>query len=93
MNRIQTNKVSALRCQELQQLLQITKIADAPVALRAQAVQLHTDPPVLFICKSGWLKTAGRCHNQRLLTFQRCRAGHPQPVIAGFKLNRHGMLV
>jgi hypothetical protein len=68
MQRIQADHVGALRGHAHDQRVEVAEVADAPVARRAQAVQLHRRPPDAAAVAHGGrpVAAAGRGNDQRL---------------------------
>ncbi len=67
MNGVKTNKICPLLRQIADQRLQIAKITDTPVALRAQCIKLDRAPPLFALAKICRLITMAGADNQLLV--------------------------
>jgi hypothetical protein len=81
MQRVQPDHVGALPGHAVDQRVQVREIADAPVARRAQRIQLHRRPPhaAAVAHRRRPVATPGRCDDHGLAV----EPVDPQPVVAG----------
>ena len=77
MQRIEADAVRAQVMGKLDQALEVGKIAHAPVACRAHAVQLHRQEPAAVEIAAEGLRG---CDNQRQLLADLCGIGQLQPI-------------